>query len=51
MNEQEKDFIKMAQIVEQYLKKYGNPHTTIIANQQGIEVLSGEKAQQFELED
>ena len=51
MKEQEKDFMQMAKVVEHYLKKYGNPHTTIIANQLGIEVLNGEKAQQFELED
>lgn len=47
----EKDFEELSQVVETYLKKYGNPHTTIIATQLGIEVMQSESAKPFKLND
>lgn len=41
----------MANYTENFLRKYGNPHTTVIADQRGIEVLQGTKAKSFELND
>lgn len=42
---------KMKKAIEQYLKEYGNPHITIIATQNGLEILEGIKATKFELND
>lgn len=44
-------FEEMANHTEKFLRKYGNPHTTVIADQRGIEVLQGTKAKSFELND
>lgn len=51
MENKEKEFEEMAKVVESYLKKWGNPHITIIATQNGIEELSSEKAKSFKLDD
>lgn len=44
-------FEEMTNHIEKFLRKYGNPHTTIIADQAGIEVLQGVKAKPFKLND
>lgn len=42
---------KMVKAIEQYLKECGNPHITIIATQNGVEVVEGIKATKLELND
>lgn len=49
--QQEKDFIEMANIVESYMQKYCHPHNTVIATLDGIEVVEGIKAKGFKILD
>lgn len=44
-------FEELATHTKKFLRKYGNPYTTIIADQAGIEVLQGTKAKPFEFND
>lgn len=44
-------FEEMANNVEAFLRKYGAPLTTIIADRAGIEVLQGTKVKLFKLND
>lgn len=41
MEEMRNAFDKLAECTDEFLKKYGNPHTTIIADQSGIEMVQG----------
>lgn len=45
------DFDEMAKVVEEFMQKYCNPHTTIIAKLDGIEWTQGEVAKPFEVLD
>ena len=45
------DFNEMADVVEKFMQKYCNPHTTIIAKLDGIEWVQGEIAKSFEVLD
>ena len=47
----ERAFKKMAEAVENYLRLYGHPHMTIIADLAGIEVVEGIKARSFKVND
>lgn len=54
MDEKEKEFKEfsdMVNAIDKYLKDFGHPHMTIIANQQGIEILEGIKCKKLELND
>jgi hypothetical protein len=50
-NERREDFDKFAKIADDFINKYGNPHTTIIITQAGIEFLQAEMGNPFELRD
>ena len=45
------DFDEMADVVEEFMQKYCNPQTTIIAKLDGIELVQGEVAKSFEVVD
>ena len=49
--DKEQAFEKMAEAVERYLKLYGHPHMTIIADLVGIEVVEGIKTKPFTVDD
>ena len=49
--DKEQAFEKMAETVENYLRLYGHPHMTIIADLAGIEVVEGIKARSFKVND
>ena len=46
-----KDFNEMADVVEEFMQKYCNPQTTIIAKLDGIEWVQSEVAKSFEVLD
>lgn len=45
----EKDFDVFSQHAKEFIQKYGNPHTKIIVEQDGIEIVDGVKVKPFEL--
>lgn len=51
LTEQEKAFKLLCESAENYIKEYGNPHTTIIIQLDSIEVLQGVQAKSFVIED
>ena len=45
------DFDEMEKVVEEFMQKYCNPQTTIIAKLDGIELVQGEVAKSFKVVD
>lgn len=50
-NDEQKDFLEMANVVEKYMQKHCHPHNTIIATLSGIEVVEGIEAKPFKVLD
>ena len=51
MEEMKSAFNKLAEETKEFLQKYYNPHTKIVADTSGIEVVEGVLAKSFELND
>lgn len=51
MQEMENDFNIFSKQAENFINKYGNPHKKIIISLDGIEIVEGVKAKQFEIKD
>lgn len=49
--DRKQDFETLAKIAEEFINKWGNPHTTIIIMQGSIEMLESEIALPLEIED
>ena len=48
---EELDFEILTKVSKKFIQRWGNPHTTIIITQDGIEILNGEKAKPFGIKD
>ena len=51
MEEMKNAFDKLAEETKKFLQKYYNPHTKIVADISGIEVVQGVQSKSFELND
>ena len=51
MEDMQNDFMELSNAANKFISKYGNPHSRIIVDQEGIEVLQGVKANSFEVKD
>lgn len=47
MSREKEDFKRLAEVAKEFIYEYGTPHTTIILDQTGIEVLDGRMAEPF----
>lgn len=47
MSREKEDFKRLAEMAKEFIYEYGTPHTTIIIDQTGIEVLDGRMAEPF----
>lgn len=47
MSREKEDFKRLAEMAKEFIYEYGTPHTTIIIDQTGIEVLDGRMAKPF----
>lgn len=47
----EEDWKKFSEEAEKFIQKYGTPHTKIIVDESGIEIVQGVKAKPFEIVD